>query len=579
MTQITRLEVSNVKKLRAVSIEPDGSLVIIAGDNGAGKSSVLDSIMYILAGGRSIPEEPLRKGASRGYGKLELDNGLVVERTFTKKGSQLSVRQVVQLDPGDPPPTVDTQLLKSPQKVLDALYGQMSFDPLAFTRMKPPERLAMLQGMVQPDVRALLDSLESRERVAREGRTEVNREIKQLHALKLGDQAEDTGTIDTAEIAEKLQAIDEVVKASESERADAREWQQELNQIGHQVNVLMQERETMRIRIDAIEQLEKREAARTSELQNERRGAIERAEDLENRTPDKQPLLDQLARAGEQNAKAAAAADRNAQRKDLETFEKTQQRLNNVIEKANEDREAALREAALPIEGLTFDDSGVRVDGQPWDQASSAEQLRISAAMGIALNPDLKVLLIRDGSLLDETSLRMLSELAEGAGAQVWLEMVGDRADATVVLEDGHVRGKREMDWGSDGSEMREKVATSGHPQEQTDGGIIDAEGYDEVPYGEGTGEFERGRRVRGIDFGTDDRTAEIVVDTETGEVEETFDPEQRTAHVDEEGVDTPATEEAFGPQDGESESDRNRSRGPENDEWQTFGKRGRDDD
>jgi hypothetical protein len=83
--------------------------------------------------------------------------------------------------------------------------------------------------------------------------------------------------------------------------------------------------------------------------------------------------------------------------------------------------------------------------GFPFEQASSAEQLRVSAAIGMALNPELKVMLIRDGSLLDAESLRLLSELAERADHQIWIERVSTGEEVSVVIEDGLVAGRGEQ--------------------------------------------------------------------------------------------------------------------------------------
>ena len=80
-------------------------------------------------------------------------------------------------------------------------------------------------------------------------------------------------------------------------------------------------------------------------------------------------------------------------------------------------------------------------DGKPFDQASSAEQLRVSVAMGIALNPTLRVLLVRDGSLLDKESFKMMAEMASEADAQVWIERVEDDDHVGIVIEDGAVKG------------------------------------------------------------------------------------------------------------------------------------------
>jgi hypothetical protein len=98
-----------------------------------------------------------------------------------------------------------------------------------------------------------------------------------------------------------------------------------------------------------------------------------------------------------------------------------------------------LAAAKFPVDGLSFDETGVTFGGLPFEQASSAEQLRISVAIGIALNPKLKVLLIRDGSLLDADSLKLVAEMAADSDAQVWVERVDDTRKVGVVIEDGSV--------------------------------------------------------------------------------------------------------------------------------------------
>jgi hypothetical protein len=99
-----------------------------------------------------------------------------------------------------------------------------------------------------------------------------------------------------------------------------------------------------------------------------------------------------------------------------------------------------ITEAAYPIPGLMFDTAGgVVLNGIPFEQCSSAEQLRVSVAIGLALNPKLKVLLIRDGSLLDDDSLREIQAIAEKADAQIWMERVGVDGQTSVVIEDGKI--------------------------------------------------------------------------------------------------------------------------------------------
>src|ERR1035437_1668436 len=131
--KIIRFEAENIKKLRVVEITPSGNIVEITGANGAGKTSILDSIWYALGGAENIPSVPLRKGAKNGHVKLDLGE-IVVMRRFSSSGStDLRVE------------SKDGTALKSPQSILDRLVGSLTFDPLEFSRMKPTEQLATIR--------------------------------------------------------------------------------------------------------------------------------------------------------------------------------------------------------------------------------------------------------------------------------------------------------------------------------------------------------------------------------------------------------------------------------------------------
>ena len=56
------------------------------------------------------------------------------------------------------------------------------------------------------------------------------------------------------------------------------------------------------------------------------------------------------------------------------------------------------------------------------------------------MNPELKVLLIREGASLDEDNLAMVSRMAEDAGGQLWIERVGTGEEMTIIMEDGEIK-------------------------------------------------------------------------------------------------------------------------------------------
>ena len=93
----------------------------------------------------------------------------------------------------------------------------------------------------------------------------------------------------------------------------------------------------------------------------------------------------------------------------------------------------------MPVPGVAFDDGAVLLDGLPFDQASDAQQLRASIAIASAMNPKLRVIRVRDGSLLDKDSMALLAEFAETNDMQVWIETVQSGRPGAIVIEDGMV--------------------------------------------------------------------------------------------------------------------------------------------
>jgi len=112
-----------------------------------------------------------------------------------------------------------------------------------------------------------------------------------------------------------------------------------------------------------------------------------------------------------------------------------------TIESNKSLRDVTIAAAVMPVDGLAFGNGEVLYDGLPLNVASSAEQLRVSVALAMATNPKLRVLRIKDGSLLDETNLAALAELCSASDYQLWIERVEEaHGRPCVIMEDGSVR-------------------------------------------------------------------------------------------------------------------------------------------
>lgn len=430
-SKIIRLSAENVKRLRAVEIRPDGdAIVTITGKNGAGKTSVLDAIWMALGGEKAIPRKPVREGEDEAVIVLEIGDLTVTRRIKPDRKSSLTVA------------SRDGARYPSPQAMLNELVGGLSFDPLAFARMRSREQREVLREIVGLDTSQI-----EADRAARyEQRTVSNREVKRLAGELSGvDYHPDAPAeeIRIADLTEELRVAEDAARAHASAVTVVQRGVDELAQIamtneglGGQIEeaeeLLFEMRERLRSSVE--EHLPARQA-----VQNEARAKVE---ELHAAIPDRAEIRERLEGAESVNSQVRD----NVRRAELEgrraKAEKTSKGLTARVKKLDAQKAAAISGADYPLEGLSVDDEGVLLDGLPLEQASSAEQLRCSIAIGLALNPQLRVLLVRDGSLLDADSMRLLSEAAAAADAQVWIEVVGDGADGVgIVIEDGAVAG------------------------------------------------------------------------------------------------------------------------------------------
>jgi hypothetical protein len=413
MSTIVALEATNVKRLRAISIKPDGSLVIVGGANGNGKTSLLDSIAFALGGKDVMQSEPLRRGADKGQVIVTLDDGMVVKRTFTPGGGgTLTVSNK------------DGARFPSPQALLDRLVGKLSFDPLQFSRMDSKAQASTLRQLVGIDTAAI----EAKRKAAYDQRTDVSREVKRLQGALDTLPAAPEGTPD------KEVSIDEL--AAELQRRQA--VNAEKTKAERLLDAKRAEAIATRKRVADIEEQLATALAAVDQIIAEGKQLAEQT--IAMPFADEAEIIDQLKNAQAINASVRAATEHRKLAAELDAQQSKAMELTVVVQKADDEKREALAAAKIPIEGIAFDESGMTLNGLPLDQASSAEQLRASVAIGLAMHPKLKVLLVRDGSLLDEKSLAMVAEMSEQAGAQVWLEKVSSTGEGCqVVIEDGMV--------------------------------------------------------------------------------------------------------------------------------------------
>lgn len=422
MPVINRLEVENIKRIKVVRITPEGKVVVIGGKNGEGKTSALDSIAYLLGGKNAICDEPLRRGEKKGRIIGEIGD-LTVRRTFTEGGTYLEVT------------TKDGAKYPSPQAILDKMCSALTFDPLAYLHMKPDDQRKTLLDMLGEDYA----EIEQHRAQAFADRTDVNRDLKKakarLEATPMPEGMEDVEPVDLGELADQLNAAvdleNRVIRektAADNARAQADRYVQEIAERRRRIELLEQEISALEDSQDQCSKLATHHDDEAKRLSGEG-------------TPDTDAIRAKIDTATDHNNRVMAAKAHKQAQVDVDELADASEKLTTEIEALDKKKSDAVKSGKLPVEGLGFDDHGPTFNGIPFSQSSSAEQLRVSCAMAIAMNAGLNVILIRDGSLLDDDNLALIGQMAEENDCQIWIERVGEGKECSLIIEDGAVRG------------------------------------------------------------------------------------------------------------------------------------------
>ncbi|SNS42940.1 AAA domain-containing protein [Micrococcales bacterium KH10] len=406
--KIINLQAENIRGLKAIDITPGDNFVELAGSNGAGKSSVLDAIWLALGGkdAKGSVTTPLRKGEKSGFVELDLGN-LRVRRNFTEAGTT-SLKVTAVTAEGI------ASTVSSPQTVLDSLRSKF-LDPAGFAAAKPEQQRAELLGLLDLDVD--LDELAANRKRIFDARTEIGRQGKALGEVGEIDDGLPEEEQSASEIIRMIQARQERNREIEEAEREVADNARTIEDLAHQIQELQ---------------------AQLKESRDEQKKAIERAKFLGD-AESTDELEEQLARIEETNAKIRVNNARRQQLARKVALRQQYETLTRQIENLDKTKDEAIAKANLPVEGLGLDEKGVTLNGLPLSDASSGEQLYAALRITAALNPTLRVIQLRDGSLLDAEHKKIVADFAEAEDYQVWYESVGTGGEGAVIITDGEV--------------------------------------------------------------------------------------------------------------------------------------------
>jgi hypothetical protein len=401
MSTIESLNISNFQRVSAIKIEPTNNVIALFGKNANGKTSVLEAVETTLRpfNGR-VTKRPIKDGAGRADIHIKLTDGTLLHQKFTPSGPTLA---------GKGPDGS-----KLGQKDLDAAISALGVDALAFIHAGEKKQLETLLSIVDlPFVPAELDA---------------KRKAVEAERLSVGQQGKAIGDVVVdASLPTAETSASEIIAAIRA----AEYGKRELSEANDSVLVAARNVASIQAKIaelaDELAEWETTLQARELILRSTPQPA------------DTTGLESKLAAVEESNAAIRANNTASVQAKRKDDLRDKYTELTEQIKAIDKTKADGLANAVMPIEGLDFDSEGVLYQGIPFSRASGAEQVIVSLAMLIATNPEIRVAIIRNGNVLDASSLQVIQDMCEATSFQVFIEFVSETEDHEFVIVDGEL--------------------------------------------------------------------------------------------------------------------------------------------
>ena len=440
--KIKKATIKNVKKIKFAEInlaDKGEDVIVITGPNKAGKTSFLDGLFSVFGGQNALQKMPINAESDKADINVILDNGLELTRKITSRGTTLAVKA----NGGAP--------IASPQKYVNEKLRLFSFDPAMFvdeTEAKRIEYLKKIQNMVIGN-----DLSSVQEYLDRYNAAQVENETPIDAIDRLINPTNGIAYLKRRDISRDIKSLEAIVDYSDE---SAESLQDNISKIKNEIELVNNSKmsanheTTKKIKIsydNFIASYRKLIAELPDNPQSDEMinivgisGTIQKGADyIDN-------ALKAQASKIEDAAKKSATLNRelytieerlrshNKNAKTIQKLSELRSEKNNIerdMDNLSRERMRVLSQSKMPIDGIEIKQDCIYINGIPFEQCSSSEKLLVSIRLAIALNPELRVMRILNGNMLDEDTFMNLKDIISESDYQLWIEWV-DTEDSGV---------------------------------------------------------------------------------------------------------------------------------------------------
>ncbi len=410
--KINKLEIENVKRVKAVKMEPTANgLTIIGGNNGQGKTSVLDSIAWALGGNKFKPSQAQREGSAIPPNlHIVMSNGLIVERKG--KNSDLKV--------------IDPDGNKAGQNLLDSFIDELALNLPKFMQQSSREKASTLLQIIGVGEQLVL--------LEKEEQDTYNRR----HAIgQIADQKE--------KFAKEQEYYPEAPKDLVSASDLIKEQQEILARNGEnqrkRENLASIQRMHEKASSD-VERLKRELSEAETKFANAIQDLVTANKSVENLVDESTAELEKsITEIDEINRKVRANLDKDKAEEDARGYRAEYEELTEALTDVRKRKAALLDNADLPLPGLSVEDGELMYNGFKWDNMSGSDQLKVATAIVRKLNSNCGFVLLDKLEQMDQESLKEFGDWLEAEGLQAIATRVSTGEECSIIIEDGYVKG------------------------------------------------------------------------------------------------------------------------------------------
>ena len=408
--KITALQAENVKRIKAVQIEPAPTgLTIVGGNNNQGKTSVLDAIAWALGGEKYRPAAAAREGAvSPPHLRVALSNGIIVERKG--KNGSLTV--------------TDPTGQRSGQQLLNAFVEPLALDLPRFMQASDKDKADTLLNII--GVGDALTGLDREIKALSDRRTVIGQiGAQKRHAAEELTEYPDAPSepVSAIELIQQQQEILLHNADNQRKRMKLAQLEEQEKQLGRRVQELSQELEMVEHRLTAVQQDVQNATKTVAQLQDESTAELEQS----------------IRNVEEINRQVSANLAKSKAQDEAERYAQEYTALTEQIKAKRTARMDLLNGADLPLTGLGVEDGALTYHGKHWTDMSGSDQLRVATAIVRRLNPNCGFVLLDKLEQMDLATLQEFGAWLQAEGLQAIATRVSTGGECQIIIEDGRV--------------------------------------------------------------------------------------------------------------------------------------------